>query len=169
MVSTISVVNPNDRLQFSKFHSETPTLKGLGIIYEFLIRAPSSQVPGRSLWTLIDDRTPIFDGFHVTYAYVLDLWHKDTVAGNHYHKVKQELNSVCAGSVEYSLQDPKHPEIFESVILTAPTENDTILRKLFIRPGVAHKVRSLTDFSMFIDCATSPDSMEDRFEFALTF
>lgn len=116
--------------------------------------------PGRELSVVWDARVPLVEGFDNCYSYIVQFTAQGNVAGNHYHKIKQEIYFPVEGEFVVILENPKTKER-ETIQLRSV---DHIA--LFVPSGIAHVVRAETTSATLLVTATSPQV--DRDEFAYT-
>jgi|GEM_PF-1312007 len=153
--------------RFSRPISSKKTNKGLGSIYVFNIRTPSKSKPGRSVIVLSDDRLQYIKGFVARYAYVVKMWKNGVVAGNHYHKEKNEIFTVLSGKVYINLQDVFTRGCIERIVLSAPKEQEDTVSMLYVPAGVAHSMACMSDTAIVHILATHPNTNKDEFKFEI--
>ncbi len=117
--------------------------------------------PGRLLEVLWDRRKPYVSGFDNRYSYTVIFKKSGSVAGNHYHKIKQELFTPLSGKFTIFLEDTKTKEK-EKVLMDA-----NLHEMIYIHVGLAHAVRAETKDAILFVSATSPGLEEDEIPYKL--
>ncbi len=110
------------------------------------------------LW---DARKPLVAGFLNRYSYTVFFKKSQAVAGNHYHKIKQELFTPLAGKFTIFLEDTKTKK--KEKILMDSSLHETI----YIKVGIAHAVRAETKGAILFVAATSPGVEADEINYKL--
>jgi dTDP-4-dehydrorhamnose 3,5-epimerase-like enzyme len=119
---------------------------------------PRRTKPGRELIVTYDQRFPLID-FPLKYSHFVRFLNKGSVAGNHYHKEKQEIYVPVDGEFEVHLEDPITKEK-EVINLNA---SDVVA--LYIKKKVSHKVVSKNDKGVLLVFASSPIKDDDDIEY----
>ena len=117
---------------------------------------------GRELVVTFDDRELPNDKFKLRYSYYVRFFKKRNGAGNHYHKLKQEILIPITGRFEVVLQDIETDER-EKFILSA-SDHDSV----YIKPFIAHKVVALKEDTVLLVMASSQNSDGDEFPYIVT-
>ncbi len=97
--------------------------------------------------------------FKTKYVYISEFLEKNNAAGNHYHKVKQEILIPLQGEFEIHLVDIETKE--KEIIPASPKEHKAI----YVKTGVAHKVVSKEDTGVLLVLASNPSAPEDEIEY----
>lgn len=117
--------------------------------------------PSRSLSVLWDARVPLIEGYENKYMYTNTFFSKGVTAGNHYHKVKEELFIVIEGDFIVTLED----------ILTKENEKIRINARdhtvLYVPTRIAHAVTSNSKNAILLVIASSPAQRDDEIEYQL--
>ena len=132
----------------------------LATIYKLNPR-DSKEKPGRILEVIWDERKPLVDGFVNKYSSVVIFKKSQTVAGNHYHRIKQELFTPLAGKFTIFLEDTKTKK--KEKILMDSSLHETI----YVKVGIAHAVRAETKGAILFVAATSPGVEADEINYKL--
>ncbi len=117
--------------------------------------------PGRILEVLWDRRKPYVSGFDNRYSYTVIFKKSKAVAGNHYHKIKQELFTPLSGKFSIFLEDIK-TKTKETVEMDARDHE-----MIYIHVGLAHAVRAETKDAILFVSATAPGLEEDETPYKL--
>lgn len=144
--------------QFSIPISERSTR--LTKVYSLKLREKAEK-PGRALEIVWDSRVPIVKGFDNRYTYAVFFAGRGNIAGNHYHKNKQELFFPIVGRFKVILEDIKS-KTREKVELKS-TDHEVI----FIPTEIAHTVIARADNAVLLVCATYPGVEGDEFSYDL--
>jgi hypothetical protein len=128
----------------------------LGTLLELPVRRDPAK-PGRSLAVTWDERCPLVAPFSCSYSYVMRFDSAGSVAGNHYHKVKQEIFYPVSGSFLVGLLDLASGES-ERLELSAGDP-----RFLFVPAPVAHAVSARQPGSCLLVTADHPNTAADEF------
>src|SRR5258708_30295874 len=99
--------------QFSQPVSTRATL--LGKLFQTPLRARAVK-SNRSLGVLWDDRCPLVEGFDNCYCYLVRFNIVGAVAGNHYHREKDEIFHAVTGAFRVVLED-QHSKEREEITL----------------------------------------------------
>lgn len=119
------------------------------------------EKPGRTLGVLWDARRPLIKEFTNNYSYAVTFGKQGDVAGNHYHKEKQELFYPLAGDFTVFLENINTKEREE---LPLTTESHQVL---YIKQGIAHVVCAKTDSAILLVTASSPGTEEDEYSYKI--
>lgn len=97
--------------------------------------------------------------------YVLSFAGKNVVRGNHYHKNSSETFSVVYGEVKIFLKDVETGESFSKIF----NATDKTLFRISIGPGIAHSIKSISDFALVVSHSSKIyDPLdEDKYAYAL--
>jgi len=117
--------------------------------------------PGRILEVLWDDRKPYISGFDNRYSYTVLFKKSKAVAGNHYHKIKQELFTPLSGKFSIFLEDIKTKER-ETILMDAEDHE-----MIYVHVRIAHAVRAENKGAILFVAATSPGIEEDEIPYKL--
>ncbi|KKR51170.1 MAG: hypothetical protein UT84_C0002G0031 [Candidatus Curtissbacteria bacterium GW2011_GWA1_40_16] len=117
--------------------------------------------PGRLLEVLWDERKPYVDGFDNRYSYTVIFKKSKAFAGNHYHKVKQELFTPLAGKFTIFLENIRTKEK-ETVLMDAKDHE-----MIYIHVGIAHKVQAEEAGAVLFVAATSSGVVGDEIPYKL--
>ena len=128
----------------------------LARLFEMDVRRTPTK-PGRELHVVLDNRFPLIEGFQSRYSYFVKFDTPGSSAGNHFHKLKQELFLPIVGEFVVFLQDPN---THESESITLHSEKNQLL---YIKAGIAHRVESLSPGAILFVHATSPNIDGDEF------
>jgi len=109
------------------------------------------EKPGRSIKDVWDIRKPLLKDFENNYSYIVTLRGKGNIAGNHYHKNKQELIFPIMGNFTVLLENIESKE--REVISLEVTKHQVI----YFPSGIAHAIRAETDRAIFLVIATSAE------------
>ncbi len=112
--------------------------------------------PGRILAVIWDERSPLISGFSNKYSYTVKLKTVGNMAGNHFHKIKQELFYPIQGSFTVGLEDVSSKEREE--IKMGANKNQA----LYFPIAIAHVIRAESDNAIFLIVASSPSILDDE-------
>ncbi len=119
------------------------------------------EKPGRILSVVWDSRSPLIDGFINNHSYIVAFKEKGIVAGNHYHKVKEEIFYPITGEFTAVLEDINSRDREEIKLQT----NDHLA--LYVPVNIAHAFRADSDIATFLVIATSPGVESDELPYKL--
>lgn len=148
----------NEIDQYSMPSSQRKTK--LATIYKLNPRDRKDK-PGRLLKVLWDVRMPYVAGFDNRYSYTVLFKKSQAVAGNHYHKIKQELFTPLNGKFSIFLEDVKTKKK-ETILMDAKNHE-----MIYIHVGIAHAVRAEGSGAILFVAATSPGVEEDEITYKL--
>jgi len=117
--------------------------------------------PGRILVVNYDKRFPFIKNFIVRYSYYVHFTKSGNIAGNHYHRKKQELFIPIVGKFIVNLEDIKTNK---KKSISIQSNKYPIV---FIPTKVSHKVTSQTDNSILLVLATSPGTRNDEHNYVI--
>jgi mannose-6-phosphate isomerase-like protein (cupin superfamily) len=115
------------------------------------------EKPGRSISVVWDERLPLIDGFKNRYSYVVRFTQQHGKAGNHYHKLKQEIYYALHGQFTIVLEDIATKKR-EELHLSAGDG-----QFIYIPAMVAHVVISQTEDDALLVIASHPELSTDEF------
>lgn len=120
---------------------------------------PRDSKKGRLWMPVYDDRFPLV--FPLKYAYISKFLEKNNVAGNHYHKTKQEILIPLEGDFEIFLEDivTKERESFA----VHSEENKAV----YVRTDVSHKIISKQATGILLVLASVNSTPEDEIEYVI--
>ncbi len=119
----------------------------------------TAEKPGRALAVMWDERLPLVKGFVNRYTYTVDFSKAGKSAGNHFHKVKQELFIPIKGEFTIHLADVKSKKN-EQIRVSAHQH-----AIIFIRTGIAHKVVAKSDVAVLLVIADHLNVEGDEFPY----
>lgn len=119
------------------------------------------EKPGRSLSVVWDARIPLIGGFENKYSYLVSFTKKGNLAGNHYHRHKQELFIPVVDDFVIILEDVETKEREE---LTISTKDHSVI---YIPTRIAHTVVADSDTAVLLVIASSPGTEGDEFAYKL--
>lgn len=119
---------------------------------------PRRTKPGRELLVIYDQRSP-FIKFEPRCFYYVRFLEKGNIAGNHYHRKREEIYIPIEGDFEVHLEDvfSKEKEIVKLNAL-----NNVALD---VRTNVSHKVVSKKKRGTLLVVASSPIADEDEIDY----
>lgn len=121
----------------------------------------SPKKPGRSLVVEHDSRKPLVHGFEMAYSYTVTFSKIGNRAGNHLHRLKQEIMRPVVGRVRILLEEPD-AKLREKFVLNANTH-----QALYVRPGIAHVVIADSNPAVLLVQATYPNNEADEFSYQI--
>ncbi len=131
---------------------------GITKIFQIKIRKKSEK-PGRTLTVVWDARRPLIKGIVNRYSYLVKFEKRGSLAGNHYHKRKQELFFAVNGDFLITLEDIETKKK-EQISLRAKDD-----KMIFIPSRIAHVVVSTTKNAILLVTATSAGTEADEFTY----
>ncbi len=120
---------------------------------------PRKKRVGRELVPVYDQRFPL--AFSLKYAYYLRFFEKGNVAGNHYHKKKQELLVPLTGNFEVHLEDITTKK--KEMIRLSSKENKAV----YVRTGISHKIVSQQAMGILLVLASHPSREGDEVKYGV--
>lgn len=78
--------------------------------------------------------------------YLLTFSAKNVVRGNHFHHYSSEVFCLISGEVEIVCEDVVTKERIRKTL----SVNESMFYKIFIGAGVAHAIRSVSDFAVMV-------------------
>ena len=148
----MSNIKENSLDQFSKPLDQRDTK--LSTI--FSLNARDSK-KGRLFIPIYDERLPL--EFQVKYLYLSKFLEKNNISGNHYHQIKEEILIPIQGNFEIFLEDIESKEI--EIINLSSDEN----RAVYVKTGIAHKVKSSENTGVLLVLASTYSTVEDEHEY----
>jgi len=145
--------DPVDALSVAKRTSLSPG--GLATLVDVPVRNAPDK-PGRSVQVMWDDRSPFVPGFENTYSYTVTFSAKGNAAGNHFHKLKNEIFVPLAGSMRIVLADIDSRSREEFSLGAGDN------RIACVRAGIAHTVVAETDVAILFVLADHPNLQADE-------
>lgn len=121
----------------------------------------TKEKPGRKLSVVWDARKPLVPRFANNYSYYVTFKTKGNIAGNHYHKKKEELFYAVNGELTVFLEDG-HTKMKEEIRLLS-----TKHQALFIPKNISHMVRADTDNAILLVIATASGVTSDEFKYKI--
>lgn len=128
----------------------------LSRVFAMDVRA-NAEKPGRSLAVVWDERASFVEGFENRYSYVVSFSESGNMAGNHFHKEKEELFYPLLGEFTVFFEDVQSG-VREEIVMK--TEDHEVL---FVPKGIAHTVRAETDHAILLVVASAPNVEGDEF------
>lgn len=124
----------------------------------FWLNARDSK-KGRLFIPVYDERYPL--EFQVKYAYLSSFLEEGNAAGNHYHRIKQEILIPLQGEFDIDLESVETKT--KETISIAGGENKAV----YVRTGVAHRVKSKGESGIVLVLASHPSTLEDEIEYSV--
>ena len=115
--------------------------------------------PGRILVVNYDKRFPFIKNFIIRYSYYVHFFKSGSIAGNHYHRKKQELFIPITGKFIVDLEDIKTNK--RKSISIQPNKYPIV----FIPKRISHKVTAQTNNAVLLVLATSPGIRNDEYDY----
>ncbi len=145
----------NSMDQYSKPLKVEETILGV----KYLLN-PRRTKPGRELVVAYDQRFPLVN-FPLRYSYFLRFLKKGNIAGNHYHRKKQEIFIPIKGEFEIHLEDvvTKKREVINLI------SSDVVA--FYVKTKVSHKVVSKKENGVLLVLASDPSKDEDDIEYKI--
>lgn len=116
----------------------------------------NAEKPGRALAAVWDIRVPLLPQFINNYSYTVTFKYAGNIAGNHYHKIKQELLYPISGNMTVGFEDI-NSKIKEEIKLE--TDKHQVL---YIPTNIAHAIRSDSETAIFLVLASRPGVESDE-------
>jgi quercetin dioxygenase-like cupin family protein len=126
----------------------------------FLRPRRNPQKPGRVLVVAFDERLPLVKRFKCYYVYYVHFLKQGNIAGNHYHRKKNEIFVPVSGNFKVDLERVRPYSIREHIGLHP-------YQALHIPHGIAHRVEAVNDNAVLVVLATSPNDEDDEFHFSI--
>jgi dTDP-4-dehydrorhamnose 3,5-epimerase-like enzyme len=117
------------------------------------------EKPGRSLRVIFDMRFPFVEDFSPEYIYSVTFDKSGSQAGNHYHRLKNEIFYPIKGKFEVHLESI---EDLGKEVLNLNSENH---EALFVKTGIAHKVVAKSSGAILLVVANAPNIESDEFPY----
>jgi mannose-6-phosphate isomerase-like protein (cupin superfamily) len=114
------------------------------------------EKPGRAVSIVWDERLPLVEDFKNRYSYVVRFTEQNGKAGNHYHKLKQEIYYALHGEFTVVLEDVVTKEREELQLKAGDNQF------IYVPVSVAHVVISQTDDDMLLVTASHPEISTDE-------
>jgi len=119
------------------------------------------EKPGRTVSVVWDERWPLVNGFVSRYCYVVRFGGRGDIAGNHYHKSKQEIYYALHGAFSVILEDVA-TNTREELKLEAGNN-----QFIYVAANIAHVVVARTGDAILLVTASRPETPEDEFPYPL--
>jgi len=139
--------------EYSKPVSERVT--NLARVFTLKERAKPEK-PGRAVSIVWDERLPLIENFKNRYSYVVRFTQQNGKAGNHYHKLKQEIYYALHGEFMIVLEDVTTKEREELRLKAGDNQF------IYVPISVAHVVVSQTDDDALLVIASHPEISTDE-------